>query len=110
MFLSLFIPFTFKAQNNSQKDTPCLALFILNTQKMPKKIHQPWSWKHSSKKPNNRPLSWAESNTNNTILKLIVKRVINYKEASKNNNMVYGYYTKLLKQYENFIPWLNKNY
>ena len=38
-----------------------------------------------------------ESNTNNTFIEGLVKIVLNYKEASHNNNMAYGYYQKFLR-------------
>ena len=38
-----------------------------------------------------------ESNTNNTFIEGLLKIVLNYKEASQNNNMAYGYYQKFLR-------------
>ena len=39
----------------------------------------------------------------------VVKRVLNDKSENNNNKMAYGYYPKLLKQYENVLPWLNQS-
>ena len=80
----------------------------MKPQIMATKIHQAWSWKTSSKKPNQTPLSQAERNIMNTILEGIVKRVINYKSASKNNNMLCGWYTKIIKEYEDILLLINK--
>ena len=65
-------------------------------------------WKFSSKEPNKTPLSQAERNTKNNILGVIVKRVMIDKSESKNNKISYGYYPKLLKEYNFFLLWINK--
>ena len=105
--MSLFIPFNFEAPNNGQKDDYCLVLLILKSQTITKKRHQPWSLTLSSTKHNKRPLSRAETITKNNILEVIVKRSINYITASRDKNMAYGYNAKMLKYYENVLPWLN---
>ena len=65
---------------------------------MPNKRRKSCSKKPYSKKPYKRSLSWEESNIKNNFLEVLVKRVLNDKAASNNNNkMVYGYYTKLLR-------------
>ena len=58
--------------------------------------------------PNKTPLPLSESNIKNSILKGIVKRVINDNEGNKNNKVSYSYNTKLLKEYENIPPSINQ--
>ena len=54
------------------------------------------------------PLSRAERNIKNYILNAIVKIDIDDKEGSKNNKMSYGHFLKLLREYENILPWINQ--
>ena len=89
--------------------------FTIEAPTIPKKRHQQRYKKPTSNKPNKTynepnktPLSRAEININNSILKGTVKRVINYKQGSKNNNISYVYYPKRPKEYESILPWKNK--
>ena len=86
----------------------CLVLLLLKPQNIPKKRRQAWFKKPSSKKHYKRPLSREKRNTRNTFLEGLVKRVLNDKSENNNNKMAYGYYPKLLKQYEKILPWLNQ--
>ena len=86
-----------------------LIFLLLKPPKTTTKRHQPCYWKPSYKKPNRNPLSRAERNIKNTIIEGIVKIIINDKAESKNNNILYGYHSKLLNEYENILPWIKKN-
>ena len=99
-----FFPDYLQAPQKVQKETHSLVLLLLKPKTMPTKRHLMWSRKPSSYKPNNTsnkhnkmPLSRAEKNIKNITIKLIIKRVINYKSESNNIKVMYGYYPKLLK-------------
>ena len=80
-----------QAPRKVQKETHILVILLLKFQNITTKRHQQWSNETSSNKPKNTsnqpnktPLSCAERNIKNYIIKGIVKRVINDKEGSKN--------------------------
>ena len=74
---------------------------------MTNKRRQVWSKKHSSNKPYKRALLREKSNTENTFLEGFVKRVLNNKAESNTNNILYGYYPKLIKDYgSDILSWI----
>ena len=86
------------------------SFLILKIGTIPNKIPQAWYKKLSYNKPYKRELSRKEKKIKNNFLEVLVKIVLNDKATSNNNNMMYGYDPKLLKEYGSAIlSWIYNN-